>query len=76
MHGDLFYLKLVGETSETGEKAGGTEVRVKEVDEKEEGKDRDVDMVFKSLFFLLSRLGVNIGPRAVKCGLIFSFLCM
>ncbi|CAF9920589.1 MAG: Mediator of RNA polymerase II transcription subunit 18 [Heterodermia speciosa] len=45
MHGDLFYLKLVGETSETGEKAGGTEVRVKEVDEKEEGKDRDVDML-------------------------------
>ena len=66
----------MGETSENGEKAGGTEVRVKEVDEKDEGKDRDVDMVFKSIFFLLSPLGVNIGPRAARSGLIFrSYVC-
>ena len=49
MHGDMFYLKLVGEISESSKKGDGTEITVKEVHEKEEGKDHDVDMVSKPL---------------------------
>ena len=51
MHGDLFYLKLVGEIRESSKNKGsGAEVTVREVDEKGEGQD--VDMVLSFNLFL------------------------